>query len=221
MPSTADRETGTTHRMLHAGLTGNIASGKSTVSKLLAERGATVIDADVLARRVVEPGTPALEEIREYFGDEVLSPDGTLDREAMRKIVFNNPGARSVLNGIVHPAVSRMRDAELQAARERGDRIVISDIPLLFETGLEHAFDAVIFVDASEDTRLRRLTEARGLPESDARAMMSAQWPAAEKRARSTFVVENNGSLGALAARVALLWQELSTLANSLERPRA
>lgn len=207
--------------MLHVGLTGNIASGKSTVSKLLHEHGATIIDADVLARRVVEPGTPGLGAIRDHFGDRVFRSDGTLDREAMRRIVFNDPGARSVLNGIVHPAVGRLRDEELRAASDRGDRIVISDIPLLFETGLEHAFDAVVFVDASEAVRLERLTAARGLPESDARAMMSAQWPAAEKRARSTFVVENNGSLGALAGQVELLWQELSTLANSLGRPKA
>lgn len=207
--------------MLHVGLTGNIASGKSTVSKLLEAHGATIIDADVLARQVVEPGTPGLKAIREYFGDGVLRADGTLDREAMRKMVFNDPGARSVLNGIVHPAVGRRRDEELRLAQARGDRIVISDIPLLYETGLEHAFDAVIFVDASEAVRLARLTGLRALPESDARAMMSAQWPAAEKRARSTFVVENDGSLDSLVRRVDHLWQELSTLANTLERPSA
>lgn len=199
---------------LHVGLTGNIASGKSSVARLLESHGATVIDADILAREAVEPGTPALVAIRERFGNSVLKSDGSLDREALRRIVFRDPAARDALNQIVHPAVGRLRDAQFTAARERGDHIVISDIPLLFETGLEHSVDAVIFVDAPEATRLRRLVENRGLPEADARAMMSAQWPATEKRARSTFVVENNGSVEELADRVSNLWSKLLSMAN-------
>lgn len=203
------------HRTLHVGLTGNIASGKSTVSHLLAAKGATIIDADLQARQAVEPGTPGLEAIRERFGNGVLLPDGTLNRGALRQLVFRDPVSRDALNQIVHPAVRALRDRELAAARARGDRVIVSDIPLLFETGLEHEFDALVFVDASDETRLARLVTLRSLPEADARAMMSAQWPAAEKRARSTFVVKNDGSVDALAEAVDALWKELLTLANS------
>lgn len=203
------------HTALHVGLTGNIASGKSTVARLLAELGATVIDADVLARHAVLPGTPGLQEIRERFGQRVIHGDGTLDRNELRRIVFQDPVAREALNQIVHPAVRVLRDQELAAARARGDRIIVSDIPLLFETGLEHSVDTVIFVDAPDENRLRRLIENRALPEADARAMMSAQWPAAEKRARSQFVVSNDGSVDQLTNRVSDLWAELLTLANS------
>ena len=200
---------------LHVGLTGNIASGKSSVAALLTKLGATVIDADVLARKAVEPGTRALEEIRERFGERVINSEGTLDRAALRRIVFQDPVARDALNQIVHPAVRALRDGELAIARARGDRIIVSDIPLLFETGLEHSVDAVIFVDAPDEVRLKRLTENRALPEADARAMMSAGWPAAEKRARSQFVVNNDGSVDELTNRVSDLWAALLTLANS------
>ncbi|MEO7359186.1 MAG: dephospho-CoA kinase [Gemmatimonadaceae bacterium] len=204
-----------TQSALHIGLTGNIASGKSTVARLLVEHGATLIDADVLARAAVAPGTPGLSAVQEYFGDRVLDADGSLNREALRKIVFRDPVARDALNQIVHPAVRALRDAELATARARGDQIIISDIPLLFETGLEHSVHAVVFVDAPEETRFRRLVELRGLPEADARAMMSAQWPAATKRERSMFVIDNDGSVEQLTDRVSDLWDKLLALANS------
>ena len=207
--------------LLHVGLTGNIASGKSTVSTMLAAHGATVIDADLLARQAVEPGTAGLAAIEDYFGAGVFNADGTLNRAALRQVVFNDPVRRDALNQIVHPAVAALRDAELERARVRGDSIVISDIPLLFETGLEHSFDAVVFVDAPEEVRLARLTGPRALPERDARAMMSAQWPAAEKRSRSTFVVENDSTVEALQQRVDALWDSLRQLANSRVRPTA
>ena len=200
---------------LHVGLTGNIASGKSTVAALLTKLGATVIDADVLARKAVEPGTGALEEIRERFGERVINSEGTLDRAALRRIVFQDPVARDALNQIVHPAVRALRDRELAMARARGDRIIVSDIPLLFETGLEHSVDTVIFVDAPDEIRLKRLIQNRALPEADARAMMAAQWPAGEKRARSQFVVSNDGSVDQLTNRVTDLWAALLTLSNS------
>lgn len=200
---------------LHVGLTGNIASGKSTVAQLLSDAGATIIDADVLARQAVEPGTAALEAVRERFGEAVILPDGTLNRDALRRIVFHDPVARDALNQIVHPAVRALRDRALDECRQRGDRIVVSDIPLLFETGMEHAFDAVVFVDAPEATRLARLVDHRALPEVEARAMMSAQWPAAEKRARSTFVVNNAGSLADLSGQVAVIWTALQSMASS------
>lgn len=203
-------------RPLHIGLTGNIASGKSTVSRLLAERGATIIDADVQAREAVAIGSPGLEAVHERFGDKILNTDGSLNREALRHIVFNDPVARDALNQIVHPAVRALRANAVNEARARGDRLIVSDIPLLFETGLEHEFDAVIFVDASESVRLSRLTGNRSLPEADARAMMSAQWPAAEKRARAAYVLDNNGSVDQLTAQVDALWPKLLDRSNSV-----
>lgn len=202
-------------RQLHLGLTGNIASGKSTVARMLVEHGAAVIDADVLARTAVLPGTAALEDIRERFGESVMASDGTLNREALRRIVFHDPVARDALNQIVHPAVRLLREKALVEARERGDRIVVSDIPLLFETGLEHSVDAVVFVDAPDEERLRRLLDTRGLSESDARAMMQAQWPAAEKRKRSQFVIRNDGTVEQLANRVSDLWNQLLAFAQA------
>jgi len=195
--------------MLHLALTGNIASGKSTVASMLAAHGATVIDADVLAREAVAPGTAGLEAVVERFGTQVLAADGTLDRAALRTRVFNDPVARDALNAIVHPAVRRLRDVAVAAARARDDRIVISDIPLLFEVGLEHAFDGVILVDAPEALRRERMVRDRGLTEAVAQAMIDAQWPSERKRAGATWIVENDGSREALTARVAALWGEI------------
>ncbi len=200
--------------MLHLALTGNIASGKSTVAAMLAARGATIIDADVLARDAVAPGTAGLEAIVDRFGDQVLAPDGTLDRARLRRRVFNDAVARDALNAIVHPAVRRLRDEAVASARTRGDRIVISDIPLLFEVGLEHAFDGVILVDAPESMRLERMVHDRGLSAADAQAMIDAQWPSDRKRAGATWIVENDGSRAELAARVDAVWREVEALAE-------
>lgn len=195
--------------MLHLALTGNIASGKSTVAALLAARGATIIDADQLARAAVAPGTPGLDAVVERFGAGVLMADGSLDRAALRRRVFSDPNERDALNAIVHPAVRLLRDDAVAAARARGDRVVISDIPLLFEVGLEHAFDGVIFVDAPEPVRLARLVHDRGLDASAAQAMINAQWPAERKRAGATWIVDNGGSLDALPARIDELWADI------------
>jgi dephospho-CoA kinase len=200
--------------MLHLGLTGNIASGKSAVASLLARHGATIIDADVLAREVVAPGTRGFDAVVEHFGPQALRDDGTLDRAALRRQVFTDPSRRETLNAIVHPAVGRLRDLRVAEARARGDRVVISDIPLLFEVGLEHAFDGVLLVDAPEDERLRRLMADRGLPRAEALAMMAAQIPSAEKRARATWVIDNDGSREQLAGRVAELWRTFEGLAG-------
>src|SRR5919199_5254234 len=143
--------------MLLVGLTGNIASGKSTVARMLAERGATVIDADVLARRAVEAGTPAYAKVVERWGRKVLAADGGLDRAALRGIVFSNPAELEELNAIVHPEVERMRDRLVAEARARGDRVVICDIPLLFERGIADEFDRIVLVDAPRPLRLERL----------------------------------------------------------------
>jgi dephospho-CoA kinase len=200
---------------LHVGLTGNIASGKSTVAELLAAHGATIIDADQLAREAVRPGTPGHAAVVARFGPEAVAPDGSLDRAHLRRVVFADPALRDALSAIVHPEVGRLREARLAEARARGDRIVVSDIPLLFEVGLEHTVDGVILVDAPEAARLARLTELRGLPESEARAMMAAQAPAAEKRRRATWIVDNDGSRAQLAQRVAELWRRLDLIASS------
>jgi len=148
--------------MLRVALTGNIASGKSSVARVWARLGAPIIDADVLARRAVEPGSPALERIAQAFGPGVLEPGGGLDREAMRAIVFRDEAARRRLEAIVHPEVARLRREEEQRLEREGARIVVNDIPLLFEVGLEDEFDVVVLVDAPEAMRLERLVRDRG-----------------------------------------------------------
>jgi dephospho-CoA kinase len=203
--------------MLLIALTGNIASGKSAVAARLARRGATIIDSDVLARRAVEPGSAALREIAERWGEEVITPEGTLDRAALRRIVFDRPEEREALNAIVHPEVGRLREQEVAAARARGDRIVICDIPLLFEVGMENAFDRVVLVDAPAEVRLQRLVRDRGLDEGEARRMISAQMPSATKRARADFIIENDGGLHELDPRLDAVWDALKREARSIE----
>jgi dephospho-CoA kinase len=195
--------------MLLVGLTGNIASGKSTVSQMLSERGATIIDADVLARRAVEPGTPGYRRIVDRWGNGVLGPDGRLDRAALRRIVFSDPEELERLNGIVHPEVERMRDRLVEEARERGDRIVVCDIPLLFERHLGENFDRIILVDAPRPLRLQRLVKDRGLREAEAQDMITAQMPAELKRARADIVIDNDGTLTKLEQDVAAAWATL------------
>ena len=195
--------------MLNVALTGNIAAGKSAVADLFRRWGAAVLDADAIVREVQAPGSPVLRRIAERFGDAILRQDGTLDRPALRRAVMADADARAALERIVHPAVYTRR-AELAAeAERRGDRIVVSDIPLLFESGDPGAFDAVVLVDAPEAIRLRRLVEQRGLDEAEARAMIAAQLPAAAKRARSDFVVENDGDLAALERAASAVWHAL------------
>lgn len=195
--------------MLLVGLTGNIASGKSTVAQMLSERGATIIDADVLARRAVEVGTPGYRRIVERWGDGVLAPDKHLDRAALRGIVFSDPEELEHLNAIVHPEVERMRDQLVRAAVERGDRIVVCDIPLLFERHLGENFDRIILVDAPRPVRLERLVKHRGLREPEATDMITAQMPAELKRARADIVIDNDGTLAKLELDVEAAWARL------------
>jgi dephospho-CoA kinase len=195
--------------MLLVGVTGNIASGKSTVAQMLSERGATIIDADVLARRAVERGTGAYERIIERWGDRVLASNGDLDRAALRGIVFSDPDELERLNAIVHPEVERMRDRLVAEAQERGDRIVVCDIPLLFERHLSENFDRIILVDAPRPLRLARLVEDRGLREREAMEMITAQMPAELKRARADIVIDNDGSLAKLERDVEAAWATL------------
>jgi dephospho-CoA kinase len=199
--------------MLNVALTGNIAAGKSSVAELFRRWGATVLDADAIVRELQQPGTPVMRRIAERFGHAVVRPDGSLDRPALRRIVMADPDARAALERIVHPAVYARR-AELAAEAEaRGDRVVVSDIPLLFETGDSVAFDAVVLVDAPEPVRLRRLTEHRGLSEAEAREMIGAQMPASAKRTRSHFVIDNDGDLAALERATAAVWRALAARA--------
>ena len=207
-------------RPLHLGLTGNIASGKSTVARQLAALGATVIDADLLAREAVAPGSPGFHAVVEHFGTGVVTPAGDLDRAALRRVVFHDPHARDALNAIVHPAVARLREAQFAQAIARGEPVVISDIPLLFEVGLEHAFDGVLLVDAPEPLRRERLIRDRGLTAADADAMLAAQWPSHQKRIQSTWVIDNDASREQLQARVAAWWHLIRELADS-RRPSA
>ena len=195
--------------MILIGLTGNIASGKTEVAKMLAERGATIIDADELAREAVRPETQALRDIVKRWGSDVLKQDGSLDRQALRQIVFADQSELDALNRIVHPGVTRLRDRAIARAKERGDPIVVCVIPLLFERNLVDEFDAIVLVDAPRPVRLERLVTSRGLEETEAMNMIAAQMPAELKRARADHCIDNTGSLDDLERDVDALWSSL------------
>ncbi|MBI4544414.1 MAG: dephospho-CoA kinase [Gemmatimonadetes bacterium] len=195
--------------MRRIGLTGNIASGKSSVAQVWERLGARIIDADALARRAVEPGAPAREEVIREFGRAILDAAGQVDRAALRALVFRNPAARRRLEAIVHPAVARLRAEQEAELGRSGARVVVHDIPLLFEVGLEHEFDAVVLVDAPPELRLERLVRQRGLEREEARRIVDAQIEAAAKRARADYVIENTGSLAELEARATEVWQAI------------
>lgn len=201
--------------MLIVGLTGNIAAGKSAVAARLATHGAPIIDADLLAREAVAPGSAALAAIAKRFGPEMLAADGSLDRAALRHVVFRDASARETLNAIVHPEVARLRAAAAQRLRATGARLVICDIPLLFEVGLDREMDRIILVDAPVELRRERLMRDRGLSAGDADAMIAAQMPAAEKRPRAHYIIENDGTRDALAAQVDALWAALNAAATA------
>lgn len=191
--------------VLLVGLTGNIASGKSTVVDVWRSLGAQVIDADVLARRAIEPGTPGHDAVVQAFGPDIVAADGTVDRAQLRERVFADEHERTRLELIVHPEVERLRAEE--EAKLRG--IVVNDIPLLFEVGLEDDFDVVVHVHADDDVRLQRLVATRGLSEDTARAMMQAQMPSAEKKEGADIVIENNGTLAELDQAARAAWQRI------------
>ncbi len=193
--------------MLTVGLTGGIGAGKSEVSRLLVECGAVLIDADRIAREVVEPGTPGLAAVVDAFGEEVLTADGSLDRPRLGSIVFADPDKRAVLNSIVHPLVgARSRELE-QAAAE--DSVVVHDVPLLTENGLAPLYDLVIVVDADAETQLARLVGRRGMSEEDARARMAAQATREQRREIADIVIDNDVPLDELERRVKEVWAEL------------
>jgi dephospho-CoA kinase len=190
-------------RML-VGLTGGIGSGKSAVAARLGMNGAVVIDADKLAREVVEPGTDGLAEVVAAFGDGVLNHDGGLDRPALARVVFGDPDGRRRLEAIIHPRV-RARTAEIAAAAP-DDAVVVNDVPLLVEAGLAGGFTLVVVVLAASSTRIDRLVHARGLSEADARARIAAQATDEQRRAVADIVIENDGTLAELNAKVDALW---------------
>ena len=195
--------------MLLVGLTGNIGSGKSTVAQMFSERGATIIDADVLARRAVEVGTVAYGKIVARWGTSVLAPDRHLDRAALRRVVFADHAQLEELNQIVHPEVERLRTRLIEQARARGDEIVVCDIPLLFERHMTDRFDRIVLVDASRAVRLERLVNDRELVETEAMDMIAAQMPAELKRARADYIIENDGTFAQLERRVQDVWAAL------------
>jgi dephospho-CoA kinase len=192
------------------GLTGNIASGKTAVADMLAERGAVIIDADVLAREAVSKGSPALEAIVDKWGKEVLDDDGNLDRSSLRHIVFQNQSDLDALNEIVHPEVARLRSREIEAAKARGDKTVVCVVPLLFERHLADEYDTIVLVDAPRSLRLERIVRDRGLDEAEAMKMIAAQMPADLKRARADHVIENSGSIEELEEEVSRVWEEIA-----------
>jgi dephospho-CoA kinase len=199
--------------MYRVALTGNIASGKSAVADEWSRLGARIIDADVLARRAVEPGSAGLRRIVQEFGSDVMV-NGALDRARLGRIVFSDPARRRQLETIVHPEVERLRAEEEAEAAQDGETIVVHAIPLLFETGLQSGFDAIVMVDAEESRRLERLVTTRSLKESDARAMIDAQEPAAAKRARADHVIDNNGTLEELAECAREVWRQIEAAAG-------
>jgi dephospho-CoA kinase len=192
---------------VRVGLTGGVASGKSTVSAILAELGAVVIDADAIAREVVARGTPGLEAVAAEFGPSLLTPEGDLDRPAMGRLVFADEGARKRLEAIVHPLVIE-RMAALEAAAGEDD-VVVHDIPLLAEGGRADTFDAVVVVDAPRDLQLERMLSDRGWTREDAESRIAAQATREQRRAIATHVIDNNGSLEDLRARVEAVFDEL------------
>jgi dephospho-CoA kinase len=203
--------------MVMAALTGGIGSGKSTVAELLARRGAVLVDADVIARQVVEPGTPALAALVERFGDGILAGDGTLDRAALARVAFADDDSRAALEAITHPAINdeftrRIRDAPR-------DDIVICDVPLLVESTQARArgYQLVIVVEAPRAVRLDRL-ERRGVPRDDAERRMAAQASDEDRRKLATYVIDNRGDLAALEAQVDTVWRDLERRRDEEQR---
>ncbi|WP_194899037.1 dephospho-CoA kinase [Catenulispora pinisilvae] len=201
---------------LSVGLTGGIGSGKSEVLTRLKARGATVVDADLAARRVVEPGTVGYDAVVREFGSEVVGPDGALDRAKLGAVVFADPARRAALNAIVHPLVGELMAEWANSAPDGG--IVVYDIPLLVEGGADRGYAAVIVVDADDEVRYARLLANRGMSRQDAAARMAAQASREERLAAADYVIANNGSLADLDQETDRVWSELVTLRDSTIR---
>jgi len=191
------------------GLTGGVGSGKSTVAEMLRELGATVIDADEAAHEVYAAGTPGFAAVVAEFGPDFVR-DGAIDRQKLGALVFNDEAARRRLNSIVHPLVREWMAARTAEAVERGDEIVIQDVPLLFENGLEDLFSSVLLVYVPEDVQLERLAHGRGVPRDRARAIIAAQLPIEEKRRRAHHIVDNSGTVEQTRKQVEEVWAQMS-----------
>ena len=199
--------------MLLVGLTGGIGAGKSTVAAMLRERGARVIDADDLARRVVRSGTPAFDRIVQAFGEGIVGADGELDRAALASIVFSDPDRRRELERITHPEVARSLQEALEPLRSTSDVVVYAS-PLMVESGVTDACDIVVVVAAPVDEQLRRVGAQRGMTESDARARMAAQASDDERAAAADVILDNGGTLEELETQVDRLWRDLERTAR-------
>ncbi|HNY64368.1 MAG TPA: dephospho-CoA kinase [Deltaproteobacteria bacterium] len=198
--------------MVVAGLTGGIATGKSTVARVLAGLGALVVDADRIAREVVAKGTPVWQAIRDAFGDEVLGPDGELDRDAMGAIIFSDPEKRALLNGIVHPAVYEEMDLQVEAAKSLGPgTVVVCDVPLLIETGMHKGFRDVILAYVPEDVQVERLMARDRISREQALKKVRSQMPIEEKRKYATIVIDNSGTCEQTREQVLSVYRRLSS----------
>jgi dephospho-CoA kinase len=203
--------------MVLVGLTGGIGAGKSTVARMLAERGAVVFDADQLARAAIEPGTPGYDAVLDRFGATVVGPDGAVDRDVLADVVFDDEAARRDLEAIVHPEVGRLF-TEVTEAHRGTDHVVVHDIPLLVEAGMQVGFDVVVVVEAPEAVRLVRLAE-RGMPGHEARERMAAQASDEERARVADVVIRNGGDVSELERQVDDLWRDLRARAGMIEAP--
>ncbi len=193
--------------MRRIGLTGGIGSGKSTVASMLASRGAVLIDADAIARELVEPGEPALEALVDEFGSSILQPDGSLSRATLASIAFRDPGATERLNAIMHPLIAEESRRRMDAAPV--DSVVVYDMPLLVETGQQSLVDVVVVVDAPEDVQIERAVGMRGLEEQDVRRRIALQASREERRSVADVVIDNSGSRDETEEQVDRLWRHL------------
>ena len=191
------------------GLTGGVGSGKSTVAGMLRELGAEVVDADEATHAVYEPGTPGFAAVVQEFGED-YGRDGRIDRKRLGELVFKDADARQRLNAIVHPLVREWMAARTAEAAERGAKVVVQDVPLLFENGLEHLFDSVVLVWVPEEIQVERLVAGRGFTPDRAREVIAAQMPIDEKRSRAQHVIDNSGTAELTRAQVEHLWGELT-----------
>ncbi|HET6770882.1 MAG TPA: dephospho-CoA kinase [Actinomycetota bacterium] len=194
--------------MLLVGLTGGLASGKSTVARMLARRGAIIVDADELSRQAVAPGTPGLGQIVEAFGRQVLDPSGGLDRSALADIVFADETKRRILESIVHPEVFRLLGEVVDRHRDT-DAIVVFDAPLIVETGFDQACDVVVVVSSPPEAQVARVARTRGMSEEDARSRIASQTSPAHRESRADVVIQNGGTIEDLEGQAATLWEDL------------
>ena len=194
------------------GLTGGIGSGKSTVAKMLADAGLTVVDADRIAREIMEPGSPVLDAVAAEFGHDLISNTGVLDRGELARRAFATEAATLRLNAITHPAIRAESERQFAAAASRGEQVAVYDMPLLVELGLHHDMDLTVVVDVDVEERVRRLVNARGLDEHDVRARISRQISDDKRKAAADIVIDNNGDLAQLAAQVDALLVKLQQL---------